>query len=70
VGESDPAVELRVAGELPFESGPADQDEPDVVAVEVVVELFQALVFSRSASSTMSGSVCRASSKSNINSGS
>jgi hypothetical protein len=45
VGESDPAVELRVAGELPFESGHADQDEADVVAVEVVAELFQALGF-------------------------
>jgi hypothetical protein len=45
VGESDPAVERWVAGELPFESGHADQDEADVVAVEVVAELFQALGF-------------------------
>jgi len=45
VGESDPAVQLRVAGGLPFESGPADQDEADVVAVEVAAELFQALGF-------------------------
>jgi hypothetical protein len=37
VGESDLAVQLRVAGGLPFESGHADQDEADVVAVEVVV---------------------------------
>ena len=45
VGESDPAVQLRVAGQLPFESGHADQDQADVVAVEVVPELFQALGF-------------------------
>jgi hypothetical protein len=45
VGESDPGVQLRVAGELPFESGHADQDEADVVAVEVVPKLFQALGF-------------------------
>ena len=30
---------------MPFESGHADQDEPDVVAVEVVAEVFQALGF-------------------------
>ena len=42
VGEADPAVELRVAGELPVEAGHADQDQAEVAAVEEVAELFQA----------------------------
>ena len=42
VGEPDPAVELRVAGELPVEAGHADQDHAQVAAVEEVAELFEA----------------------------
>ena len=41
VGEPDPAVELRVAGQLSFEPGHPDQDHADVAAVEVVANLFQ-----------------------------
>ncbi len=41
MGEADAAVELRVAGELPLEPGHADQDQPDVVAVEEVAELLE-----------------------------
>jgi hypothetical protein len=55
---------------LPFESGHADQDEADVVAVAVVAELFQASGFQPVRPVDVNSSVCRASSKSNINSGS
>jgi hypothetical protein len=41
VGEPDSTVELGVAGELPVESGHADQDHAHVAAVEEVAELFQ-----------------------------
>ena len=41
VGEPDPAVELRVAGELPVEAGHADQDQAEVASVEEVPELLQ-----------------------------
>jgi hypothetical protein len=45
VGEADAAVELRVAREATFETGHADQDQPDVVAVEEVAELCEARGF-------------------------
>ncbi len=45
VREADAAVELGVAGESPFESGHADEDQSEVVAVEVVAKLFQSLLF-------------------------
>jgi hypothetical protein len=41
VSEPDPAVKLRAAGELTIKSGHADQDHPDVVAVEEVPQVFQ-----------------------------
>jgi hypothetical protein len=41
VGESDPAVQLWVAGELPVEAGHADQDQSEIASVEEVPELFQ-----------------------------
>ena len=41
VGEPDPAAKLRVAGQLTFEPGHTDQDQPDVAAVEVVADLLQ-----------------------------
>ena len=41
VGEADSAIELRVAGQLPFEAGHPDQDDSDVAAVEVVADQFQ-----------------------------
>ncbi len=41
MGESDPAVELRVARHALLNSGHADQDEADVVAVEEVTQVFQ-----------------------------
>jgi hypothetical protein len=42
VGEADAGIELGVAGELPVESGPADEDQADVAAFEVVAELLEA----------------------------
>jgi hypothetical protein len=42
VGEADPAVQLRVSGALPVESGHADQDQTQVAAVEEVAELLEA----------------------------
>jgi len=45
VGEADPAVELRVAGQLPVEAGHADQDHTEVGAVEEVTELLEAVGF-------------------------
>jgi hypothetical protein len=41
VDESDPAVELGVAGEAFFDAGHADQDEPDACPVVVVAELLE-----------------------------
>ena len=45
VGESDTAVELRVASQATLQPGHADQDQSDVVAVEIVAELFQSASF-------------------------
>jgi hypothetical protein len=41
VDESDPAVELGVAGQAFFDAGHADQDQADAGPVVVVAELFQ-----------------------------
>jgi len=45
VGESDSAVELRVAGETFLDAGHADQDDAHVVSVEVVADLLEAGCF-------------------------
>jgi len=41
VSETDPAVQLRVAGRPAFQAGHADQDQPEVQAVEVVTQLLE-----------------------------
>lgn len=42
VGESDAAVQLRIAGQAQLQPGPADQDEPELMPVVQVSDLFQA----------------------------
>ena len=41
VGEADPAVELRVAGQALLDAGHADEQQPEVLAVEAVTQVLQ-----------------------------
>jgi hypothetical protein len=41
VGEPDSAVELRVCGQSFLDAGHADEEQPEVLAVEAVAEVFQ-----------------------------
>lgn len=41
VREADAAVELRVSGHAPLDTGHADQDQAGIAAVELVAEIFE-----------------------------
>nr|WP_231565740.1 hypothetical protein [Paracoccus sanguinis] len=41
VREADAAVELRVSGHAPLDTGRADQDQAGIAAVELVAEIFE-----------------------------